>query len=153
VLTTGDVRCWGDGAQGRLGYGNNRSIGDDEVPSVAGNVDVGGSVIQIVAGGDYTCALLANHHVRCWGNGGLGELGYGNTNNIGDNETPASAGDVDVGGLVAQLAGGTQHVCALLMNGRVRCWGSSQFGQLGYGNTDTIGDDETPASAGDVQVF
>ena len=33
-----DVRCWGDGQLGKLGYGNNNSIGDDELPSSVGNV-------------------------------------------------------------------------------------------------------------------
>jgi hypothetical protein len=40
-----------------------------------------------------------------------------------------------------------------LDTGAVRRWGDSYFGQFGYANTDHIGDDETPASAGDVQVF
>jgi hypothetical protein len=35
-------------------------------------------------------------------------------NPIGDNETPAHAGDVAVGGDVARLAVGATHVCALL---------------------------------------
>jgi hypothetical protein len=32
--------------------------------------------------------------VRCWGFGGTGQLGYGNTTNIGDLGIPADAGDV-----------------------------------------------------------
>ena len=43
---------------------------------------------------------------------------------IGDSETPASAGDVDVGGVVVQLAAGYQHTCAVLDDGAVRCWGA-----------------------------
>lgn len=34
------MRCWGEGLDGRLGYGNERSIGDDEKPAVAGPVDL-----------------------------------------------------------------------------------------------------------------
>ena len=45
-----------------------------------------------------------------------------------------------------------KHTCALLDTGNVRCWGSSSNGTLGYGNSDSIGDDETPASAGDVDI-
>ncbi len=82
---------------------------------------------------------------------GRGQYRYGNTTNIGDNEAPATAGDVNVGGLVVQLAAGGYHTCALLEMGAVRCWGQGQYGQLGYSNTNDIGDNETPASAGDVR--
>ena len=37
-------------------------------------------------------------------------------------------------------------------SGEVRCWGRGSTGALGYGNPNDIGDDETPASAGDVQI-
>jgi hypothetical protein len=114
-------------------------------------VDVGGTVTQIVAGENHTCALLDTGSVRCWGLGTSGRLDYGNTNDIGDNETPASAGNVNVGGTVTQVVTGSQTY-ALLDTGTVRCWGSSSNGMLGYGNTTIIGDDETPASAGDVDV-
>ena len=57
------------------------------------------------------------------GGQGNGQLGYGNTNSIGDTETQASAGDVEVGGSVLQVAAGGSHTCALLTTGAVRCWG------------------------------
>ena len=159
VLDNGRVRCWGANASGQLGYGHTENIGDDETPASAGFVDVGGNVTAIAAGGWHTCALLDTGSVRCWGAGTFGQLGYGNTETIGDDETPASAGDVDVGGTVVDIAAGARHTCALLDTGSVRCWGGGDtadynFGQLGYGigNTSAIGDNETPASAGDVPV-
>ena len=151
LLDTGAVRCWGLGASGRLGYGNTNDIGDNETPASAGDVDVGGTVIQIDAGVFHTCALLDTGAVRCWGAGGTGRLGYSNSVTIGDDETPATAGDVDVGGTVAQIVTGS-HTCALLDTGAVRCWGSGTDGKLGYGNTTIIGDNETPASAGGVNI-
>lgn len=152
LLDTGNVRCWGEGAHGRLGYGNSSRIGDNETPATAGDVNVGGTVVQVTAGGFHTCALLDTEDVRCWGSSYYGQLGYGNTDNIGDNEAPATAGDVDVGGTVVQIVAGYEHTCALMDTGAVRCWGRNQYGQLGYGHTNLIGDDETPASAGDVNV-
>lgn len=153
VLAAGNVRCWGTGSLGALGYGNTITIGDDDVPADAGDVMVGASVLQLSVGQGFTCALLADSgRVRCWGNGGRGKLGYGNTLSVGDNQVPAVAGDVDVGGRVIQIASGEAHTCALLQGGTVRCWGFNSSGQLGYGSREDVGDDEVPASVGDVDV-
>ena len=152
LMQGGTVRCWGHGSDGRLGYGNPNTIGNDETPASAGDVDVGEAVVQIAAGGYHTCALLTTGAVRCWGHNAVGQLGYGHTSDIGDNETPASAGDVDVGGNVVQVAAGGNHTCAVLTNGSVRCWGEGSSGKLGYGNVANIGNDETPASVGDVPL-
>ena len=149
LLNSGAVRCWGWAGVGQLGYGNGDRIGDDETPASAGDVDVGGTVAKVNAGEAHTCAVLDTGAVRCWGSGGFSNLGYGNTDNIGDNETPASAGDVDVGGTVAQIALGTFHTCALLNAGTVRCWGAGGLGRLGSGNNASILD---AALAGDVNV-
>ena len=153
LLRSGAVRCWGAGGSGQLGYGNAVTIGDDEAPASAGDVNVGGPVTQIVAGYVHTCALLSAGTVRCWGQGNTGQLGYGSVFPVGDDKTPAGVGDVSVGGRVVKLAAGYAHTCALLSTGAVRCWGFGASGQLGYGNTRSIGDDELPSSAGDVPLF
>jgi alpha-tubulin suppressor-like RCC1 family protein len=109
-------------------------------------------VIQVATGNWHTCALIVGGRVRCWGRGDTGALGYGNLDTIGDDETPASVGDVEVGGTTVALIGGKPTMCALLDTGTLRCWGSGEAGRLGYGNVDVIGDDETPASVGDVPL-
>lgn len=152
LLHSGDVRCWGLGTHGRLGYGNTENIGDDETPNSAGSVDVGGVVRQIAAGGEHTCALLVGGSVRCWGRGRSGRLGYRNTESIGDDENPSTAGDVQLGGTAIELAAGSYHTCALLDTGHVRCWGDAGYGQLGYGYGQDVGDDEHPLVAGNVDV-
>ncbi|MGH1340294.1 MAG: RCC1 domain-containing protein [Nannocystales bacterium] len=158
ILTadTGQVWCWGTVPGGGLGYLSSDVIGDDETPVGAVMVAedmIGETVTQVVAGSNHTCALISAGSVRCWGHGGEGQLGYGNTETVGDDETPYSAGNVDVGGPVALLAAGAAHTCALMVSGAVRCWGQGADGRLGYSNTTTIGDDETPSSAGDVPLF
>jgi len=152
LLSTGKVRCWGLNGNGQLGYGHTNNIGDNEAVWTAGDVSVGALVKDIEVGGYHTCALLTTSNVRCWGYNGQGQLGYGNTTQIGDNEAPSSVGEVNVGGLVKQLSTGNYQTCALLETGNMRCWGYNAHGQLGYGNTTQIGDNETPASAGDVAV-
>ena len=152
LLDAGTVRCWGEGIWGMLGYASADTVGDDESPASQGDVDLGGVAVQVVAGYEHSCALLDDGAVRCWGRGSFGRLGYGNGTTVGDNETPASAGAVPIGGVVAQLSAGAFHSCALLETGAVRCWGKGSFGRLGYGNEADIGDNETPASAGDVDL-
>ena len=152
LLDNGWVRCWGQGSAGQLGYGNTNNIGDDETPAAAGPVDLGGKAVAITAGGFHTCAILDNGRVRCWGLNWRGELGVGNTNNIGVYETPASVAPVNLGRKAVAITAGGSHTCAILDNGQVRCWGLNNFGQLGYGNTRDIGDNEAPASVAPVKL-
>ena len=126
LLLDGRVRCWGSAM-----HGNTNPVRSDAFPASGGDVNVGGPVVQIAAGTYHTCALLSTGSVRCWGDGFRGALGYGNTNTIGDDERPASAGDVNVGAPVVQIAAGAYHTCALLSTGSVRCWGDGREGQLG----------------------
>lgn len=144
-VSTGAVRCWGLGASGQLGYGNIDAVGDTETPASAGDVNLGGVVKQVVAGDSHTCALLTDGSVRCWGANASGQLGYGNINQVGDNELPSSAGSVALGEPAVGLAAGDAHTCAVLASGGVRCWGSGLNGRLGYGNLASVGDNETPS--------
>jgi alpha-tubulin suppressor-like RCC1 family protein len=150
------VRCWGSGSSGQLGYASTSNIGDGpaEMPPSMVNLGADSRVVDLAIGASHTCALLDTGAVPCWGAGSAGQLGYAATNNIGDDGNPAMPpADVDVGGTVEAIAAGANHTCALLDTGRVRCWGAGAAGQLGYGNAEDVGDDETPASAGDVPVF
>ncbi len=190
ILDDGKVRCWGNGFNGRLGYGNVGNVGDgcgpppqgssmpppcpDSTaspprvfdPSVAsvGPVDLGGGhkAKAISAGRVHTCAIRDDGNVVCWGYGGDGRLGYGNSTGVGDggsgDPSVASAGTVDLGpGHTAKaISAGETHTCAILDDGTVRCWGYGANGQLGYGNTNNVGDglpgDPSVASAGPVDV-
>lgn len=150
------VRCWGFSGDGQVGYGNRDVIGDDEIPAAAGPVDLGaGRAAKALAVGDYhTCAVLDTGAVRCWGYANEGQVGLGNRNQIGDNETPGSVGPVSLGtGRTATaITAGGNHTCAVLDDGNVRCWGLGEFGQLGYGGTASIGDNEQVSSAGPVNL-
>jgi len=152
LLESGAVRCWGSAQNGQLGSGNLENIGDNETPDTAPDVELGAAAVQIAAGGHHTCALLETGGVRCFGYGAYGALGYGDNVTIGDDEVPASVGEVDIGGEVARIIAGERHTCALLENGALRCWGFAELGRLGYGNIQRIGDDEPPADAGDVPL-
>jgi cysteine-rich repeat protein len=147
LLTEGGVICWGANYLGQLGYAHTDAIGDDEFPNLLPPVQVGGEVEFVTTGGTHACALTNSGQVVCWGSGFQGTLGYGNTDNIGDDEHPSEAGFVDVGAAIVALSAGIGQTCVIQANGAIRCWGPSTYGQLGYGNTETIGDDEPPSSA------
>ncbi|WP_198154605.1 hypothetical protein [Plesiocystis pacifica] len=155
----GGLRCWGLNDSGQLGYGNLNNIGDDEVPSAAGlvsvvppNLPANTEIVDVALGGNHSCALLGSGDAVCWGLNTSGQLGTGNLNNIGDDEVPSTQLAVDLPGPVAQLALGANHSCAMLVGGEVYCWGDSQVGQLGYGNLNNIGDDESPSAGGAVNL-
>ena len=171
VQENAEVRCWGEGAYGKLGYGNELSVGNWSTPADAGAVSVGLRVGSVGMGEFHTCAVAAESGVvRCWGLNSAGQLGYGSEEPaVGDDETPASFGDVPLGGKAVQVQGGRFMTCALMETGRVRCWGinsdgwdpktkevAGQFFGLGYGDRfppdQALGDDETPASVGDVPL-
>ncbi len=76
------IKCWGNGSDGALGYGNINNLGDTELPGSATLVDLGGPVSQIAAGGTFTCALLQNQDIRCWGDNFEGQLGNATNLNI-----------------------------------------------------------------------
>ena len=77
----------------------------------------------------FSCALLENRTIKCWGQGNSGQLGNGALNN--------SASPVTVSGIsnATSIAGGRMHACALLTNRYIKCWGKAENGQLGNGST------------------
>jgi alpha-tubulin suppressor-like RCC1 family protein len=70
---------------------------------------------------------MVNGSVRCWGGNYDGQLGDGTTMNHAD----ASSAPEVLTGVSLLAAGGADHNCALLTTGRLRCWGSNNYGQLG----------------------
>jgi alpha-tubulin suppressor-like RCC1 family protein len=148
ILNDDTVKCWGLGGNGRLGYGDTDIRGDG--PNEMGNnlpiVDLGTdkTAKQLVAGGWHTCAILNDDTVKCWGWGGNGRLGYGDTEDRGDqaNEMGNNLPIVDLGTdkTAKQLVAGDWHTCAILNDDTIKCWGYSTYGQLGYGDTDSRGD-------------
>ncbi|HEY2516229.1 MAG TPA: hypothetical protein VGI39_35400, partial [Polyangiaceae bacterium] len=107
----GEVRCWGAKDAGQIA---------DELALTTLH-----GATAIAAGGDGTCAVLADRTVRCWGKiPGRGVIGV----------TPIE-GLADVTG----VALGESHVCAVKAWGGVACWGKNGEGELGDGSfTDRI---------------
>lgn len=94
-----------------------------------------------IAGSEYsTCVVQEDGLVRCWGPNDRGQLGVPRTKvaNIGATTRPDQHPPLALGGRVRAVSMGNSFGCALLENGRVRCWGYNVWGQLGQGtNADT----------------
>ena len=135
LLENGGVKCWGINDRGQLGYGNTSSIGDDEVPADVGNILLGEPALQIALGERHTCALLKSGKVRCWGSASFNQLGYLDYNSIGDNEHILSVAPVELAHTPIQITTGSNHTCALFSNKKIKCWGDSNGGKLGYGRS------------------
>lgn len=118
ALDTGAVECWGAGNDGRKGFTKIHTGGQHILTAV-------NSAFVRVAAGRHTCAVTVDGDVWCWGPNYLGALGLGHREAIGDDEDPASAGPVDLDGRAKDIVVGTSHSCALLIDGRVRCWGDN----------------------------
>ena len=140
IQSDGSVRCWGDGTYGKLGYGGS---GDRNTPTATASLGVGRTAIDITAGGEFTCAVLDDGSVVCWGRNDYGQLGDGTLTNRNTPTQTISLGRP----AVAIEAGSHFSVCALLDNGSVSCWGRNHKGQLGRGYTNSTADlsQRTPA--------
>jgi alpha-tubulin suppressor-like RCC1 family protein len=153
VLEDGGVQCWGRGNDGRLGYSSTAFIGYGNTPADVGTVQLTSTARQVAGGLAHTCALLEDNTVQCWGANSFGQLGYGNTDSVGDDEHPAAAGVIPLGIGATAIAAGGYHTCAITDTGSVRCWGRGDDGRLGYGATDHLGDDEAVGTLTDVPLL
>jgi alpha-tubulin suppressor-like RCC1 family protein len=126
VTQIGGVKCWGQN-----GY---YQLGDGTMQTRATPVDVIGlseDIEAVTTAGTGTCALTVSGGVKCWGA----------TVTSGDGTVPPPYyrnGIKDVVGLssgVQAIDAGANHVCALMDDGGVKCWGDNTYGQLGNGST------------------
>lgn len=131
VTISGDAYCWGRGWAGQLGDGVDGSPYFQDEP-----VDVlGGHQFTLVSVGVHTCGLTTLGKIYCWGYGGLGQLGNGTE--IFDNNANEPV-EVLSEHTFQSLSAGSNHTCAITVQGEIYCWGLSASGQLGGGFTDGL---------------
>ncbi len=141
VTAAGAAECWGDNQFGQLGRGT--SGGSSNVAQTVSGLASG--VARVVVGDDFSCALLNTASVKCWGANNRYQLGTGAGGPEVCGSTDCSTTPVALGGLtsgvIAQIAAGGQHACAVQTYGDIVCWGRGTEGQLGDG---TAGDSVQP---------
>lgn len=108
----GQVSCWGSNRFGELGVPatNSPLTGPVEVTHLAA------AAKAVAVGAGYSCALLVNGRIQCWGNNVNGQLGL-------------ALGGIDNAGLLTgitdatAISAGKTAACAVLQGGYVQCWG------------------------------
>ena len=152
VLQNNTVKCWGEGDYGRLGTESQTDLTVTPRNVTAINLGTGHTATKVSTGYYHSCALLNDGNVKCWGRNNYGQLGVGDnlsrgdgTSEMGDNLNYVNLGSgrtaIDI-----ELQGDAS--CAVLDDNTVKCWGYNAYGNLGAGNTTTIGD--SPTEMGDA---
>ncbi len=137
LVVDGTVRCWGANGADALGDGTSTERhAPVTVKASAGSAAALTGVSAITGGGFHMCALLAAGTIKCWGFNLDGQLGDGTTTSRSAPVTvKVASGSTSALPNVTAISGGTNHTCALLSTGSVRCWGWGSLGELGDGTT------------------
>jgi alpha-tubulin suppressor-like RCC1 family protein len=117
----------GDNAYGESGNGQVSSV-PRRVTGVSGAGTLDDATF-VAMGQDHGCAVHGGGQAVCWGAGGNGRLGYGQT---ADHSAPVPIVN-DAG--YAEVCTGQAFSCGRSTDGTVRCWGSNWQGQVGDGTT------------------
>jgi alpha-tubulin suppressor-like RCC1 family protein len=136
VLATGTAKCWGNGGDGALGNGGTANSSTPVDVKVDASTTLTG-VTTIAAGDAFACAGTSTGNVWCWGYGGNGQMGNGGTSSrsYAASAVTTSAGGNPLLDSVTAISAGGRSVCATSSNGRIRCWGYNNYGQVGDGTT------------------
>ncbi len=126
ILSDGTVACWGPNDLGQ--GGNGTAPLTQPYPRLA---SLGGNTAKSLAlGKDFTCAIIQDDTVRCWGSNSDGQLGTSNYTNL---DVPPNT-SIALGTTATAILAGESHACAILTGGAMKCWGSNFDGRLGYGD-------------------
>jgi len=155
LQTDTSVVCWGDALGGQTGNGASGLLVNFPHPVAVCSTGTttnnsctpltGASALT--AGGWHSCAIVGDG-VQCWGSDAQGQLGDGVSSSVQHNPVRVCATGSGVGcpplTSAIALAAGLQHTCALLQNGRVRCWGTHD--QVGDGDATVRPYDANPVA-------
>lgn len=119
------VWCWGNNAGGQVGQDpatDSQVFTPTQVPGLS-------DVRSLVMGHFFSCAVLLDRTMTCWGQNGSGQLGDGSQ--VQSHTPVAVVGVSDV----RSASAGAEFVCAVTRTDEVSCWGGNDNGQIGDGTT------------------
>lgn len=145
AITRGSIQCWGRALAGALGGGKSDyplcDSGEACSPTPVAVIAID-DPRQVSAGLNGACAIDGvDGKVKCWG-------WHSSTFDLPESDAPRV---VQGAGAATRVFAGYTRACAILTDGRVRCWGDNTTGALGNGTTDShAGAPVEVAGLGDV---
>lgn len=130
IGSNGKLYTWGMGRDGQLGHGDTEPRLE---PTLVGGALADKTVVGVACGATHTAAITDQGKIFTWGGGVSGQLGHGDKER--QLEPTLVTGVIEHKKMTAVSCGGF-HTSALMMNGKVFCWGEGLNGQLGVGGTD-----------------
>jgi alpha-tubulin suppressor-like RCC1 family protein len=109
-----NVYCWGSNERQQL------SAPTGALSAAPTLSIIGGNTQKVTAGSGYSCGIHDSGEATCWGDGRIGQLGFG---------VPLTSGiGVSIqGGPWTQLSAGPHHACGINAGGS-QCWGGDRYG-------------------------
>lgn len=129
LTSEGRSYCWGFNGNGQLAKGSDPSADTDRPTTPATDSDTLVGPFQtfrdLSLGRTHACGVAAARQLYCWGTGN-GALGV---------TTLAAVTSINGVSTTVAVASGEAHTCVLDIDGRLRCGGENQLGQLGDNST------------------
>lgn len=142
LTNDGEVHCWG----GDTSFTYQRQCGGTTANAAPALVDLPGAAVEISAGREHACAVLADRSLVCWG-ADITEENAGIPRAVHAIELNGAPFKVPAGEPNNRVSAGYWHTCALNEDGRVYCWGYNTyyyedpdppiFGVLGTGSQES----------------
>jgi alpha-tubulin suppressor-like RCC1 family protein len=128
IMNDLELYCWGNNGHGELG------VGDQSQKNSPVRVELpdGHRATDVSAGHQFTCAVLDNGSIACWGKASEGQLGIGSITSSQVEDEPVYALIPSERRAIA-ISTGYEHACAILDNQSVWCWGADDYGRIGIG--------------------
>ncbi|MEL0332101.1 MAG: ELWxxDGT repeat protein, partial [Candidatus Poseidoniales archaeon] len=129
IVDNGSLYCWGTNSNGMLNK-NPILLSRQFTPRW---IDLGGHTPSSISVGNMNvCTILNNGSLYCWGDDSYGQLARGSV--TGSDSWDPLYVDFGTGVTVSEVDVGSQHLCAIVDNGSLYCWGRNIYGQLGNGS-------------------
>lgn len=127
LMNNSTIKCWGQDTSWQLGkWSWFTTWDDDHTPSQVADIN---NATKVSLWGYYSCALLSDETVKCWGFNYYWQLGKSEyTRSWTPSPTPETVWSLT---WVRDISAWWSHACALLDNSSIKCWGHNYYGQLG----------------------